>query len=128
MSYYFAKKLTLSFNDAKNLVTERLKEQGFGVLTEIDMKSTMKTKLDEDISDYIILGACNPPSAFKALSAEERIGLMLPCNVIVRTISDDEVEVAAIDPIASMQAVQNNNLGETALEVQNKLKIVIESL
>ena len=128
MSYYFAKKLSISFNDAKSLVIESLKEKGFGVLTEIDMKATMKAKLDEDIPNYIILGACNPPAAFKSIQAEERIGLMLPCNVIVRQISDDKVEVAAIDPVASMMAVKNLNLGGTAHDIQAKLKAIIENL
>jgi uncharacterized protein (DUF302 family) len=128
MSYYFAKKLSVSFEEAKALVTEKLKEQGFGVLTEIDMKATMKKKLNEDISDYTILGACNPAAAFKSLKAEERIGLMLPCNVIVRRISDDKVEVAAVDPVASMMAIKNLDLGDTAHDIQAKLKSVIENL
>ena len=128
MSYYFAKKLNTSFEEAKALVTVKLKEQGFGVLTEIDMKATMKEKLNEDLSDYTILGACNPPAAFKSLKAEERIGLMLPCNVIVRRISEEKVEVAVVDPVASMMAIKNLDLGDTAREVQSKLKAVIESL
>ena len=128
MGYYFAKKMSMSFENAKPLVIEKLKEQGFGVLTEIDMRATMKEKLGEEIGNYVILGACNPPLAFKAIEAENRIGLMLPCNVIIRSISHDKVEVAIVDPMASMLAVKNAALTETAIEAQKKLEAVIESL
>ncbi|GAA0893532.1 DUF302 domain-containing protein [Fulvivirga kasyanovii] len=104
-----------------------MKEEGFGILTEIDVKETLKKKLDEDFRPYRILGACNPPFAHKALLAEDKIGAMLPCNVIVQQ-SDDGIEVAAVDPVASMQAVDNKDLAEIAKEIQSKLRSVIESL
>lgn len=128
MSYYFSKTLYMPFEDAIVHVTEGLKKEGFGVLTEIDVKATMKQKLGVDFRNYHILGACNPPFAHKALLAEDKIGTMLPCNVIVQEIVQGEVEVAAIDPIASMQAVDNPALGAVAVEVQAKLKKVVDSL
>jgi uncharacterized protein (DUF302 family) len=128
MSYYFNKNLRLAFEDAVTKVTEGLKKKGFGVLTEIDVKETLKKKLDVDFRKYKILGACNPPFAHKALQAENKIGTMLPCNVIVQEIAENEVEVAAIDPIASMQAVENPNLENVANDVQKMLKAVIEEL
>ncbi|MCK6619110.1 MAG: DUF302 domain-containing protein [Calditrichaceae bacterium] len=128
MSYYFAKKLNLPFDEAIEKVTAALQAKGFGVLTEIDVKATLKKKLDVDFRNYKILGACNPPFAHKALQAEPLIGTMLPCNVIVQEIEDGKVQVAAIDPIASMQAVQNPKLGEIAGQVQKLLKQVVESL
>jgi len=128
MSYYFSKTLDTSFEEAIEKTTEALKEEGFGVLTEIDIKATLKKKLDVDFKKYQILGACNPPLAHKALSSEEHIGLMLPCNVIVQEQDDGKVEVAAVDPVASMQAVENDELGGVAQEVRDLLKKVIESL
>ena len=128
MSYYFSKRIDSTFDDAIERVTEELKKEGFGILTEIDVKETLKKKLDVDFQRYKILGACNPPFAHKALQAENKIGAMLPCNVIVQELPDGQVEVAAIDPIASMQAVQNPDLGGIANEVQAKLKKVIVSL
>ena len=128
MSYYFSKTLHMPFEDAIAHVTEELKKEGFGVLTEIDVKATMKQKLGVDFRNYRILGACNPPLAHKALSAEDKIGTMLPCNVIVQEVAKGEVEAAAIDPIASMQAVDNPALGAVAVEVQAKLKKVVDSL
>lgn len=129
MSYYFSKKLNISFEDALTRVTEELKKEGFGILTEIDVKEAMKKKLNKDFRQYRILGACSPPFAFKALQAEDKIGTMLPCNVIVQETSfSGQVEVAAIDPVASMQAVDNPSLQEIAAEVQKKLKSVIENL
>ncbi|MGE0932046.1 DUF302 domain-containing protein [Peijinzhouia sedimentorum] len=128
MKYYHEKTLKkLSFEEAVQKVTDALKEEGFGVLTEIDVKATLKKKLDVDFYDYKILGACNPPFAYKALLAENKIGAMLPCNVIVQQ-SDDGVEVAAVDPVASMQAIENKDLEGIAEEIQSKLKAVIESL
>ena len=103
-----------------------LKKEGFGILTDIDMKATLKQKLDVEFRKYRILGACNPPFAYKALQAEDKIGTMLPCNVIVQEISDGQVEVTAIDPLASMQAVENPALKEIASEISNKLKTVID--
>ncbi len=126
MSYYFTKTLSLSFDAALARVTEELKKEGFGILTDIDVKATLKKKLDVEFRKYRILGACNPPFAYKALQAEDKIGTMLPCNVIVQEISDGQVEVTAIDPLASMQAVENPALKEIAAEISNKLKTVID--
>ncbi|UCH88215.1 MAG: DUF302 domain-containing protein [Thermoplasmata archaeon] len=128
MSYYFLKILDVSFEEAIEKVTNELAKEGFGVLTEIDVKKTLKIKLDVDFRKYIILGACNPPFAHRALNSEDKIGLMLPCNVIVQAIGERKTEVAAIDPIASMQAIDNPELEKVAKEVQEKLKKVIESL
>lgn len=128
MSYYFNKTLNISFDDAITKVTEELKNEGFGILTEIDVKEAMKKKLDKDFRKYKILGACNPPFAYKALLTEDKIGTMLPCNVIVQETDDGNVEVAAIDPVASMQAVGNKGLEGIATEIQAKLKKVIERL
>lgn len=128
MSYYFSKIVSEDFDKAIEKVTEKLKEEGFGVLTEIDVKATLKKKLDVDFKKYKILGACNPPFAYKALQAEDKIGIMLPCNVVVEENNDGKVEVSAVDPIASMQAVKNESLGTVAEEVRNKLKKVIDNL
>ena len=128
MKYYFSKAITLSFDDAIEKVMAELKKEGFGILTDIDVKQTLKKKLDVDFKKYRILGACNPPFAYKALQAEDKIGTMLPCNVIVQEIEGGRVEVAAIDPVASMQAVTNPALEEVAEQVRGKLKKVIESL
>ena len=128
MRYYFNKTLGASFDETIVRVTEGLKKEGFGILTEIDVKETLKKKLDVDFKKYKILGACNPPFAYKSLQTEDRIGLMLPCNVIVREVSDGKIEVAAIDPIASMQAVENPKLRDVAEQVQVKLKKVIDNL
>jgi len=127
-SYGFSKSVNLSFEKALEKVTEDLQKEGFGILTEIDVKETLKKKLDVDFRKYRILGACNPPSAYKALQSEEQIGLMLPCNFIVYENSSGETVVAAIDPIASMMAVNNEDLGKLAVEIQAKLKRVIENL
>ena len=128
MSYYFNKTLNISFDEAVARVTDELKKEGFGILTKIDVKETLKKKLDVDFKQYVILGACNPPFAYKSLQAEEKIGLMLPCNVVVLETPEGETEVAAIDPIASMKAVDNYDLADIAGIVQNKLKRVIENL
>lgn len=128
MKYYFSKKFDLGFNDAIEKVTAALKEQGFGILTEIDVKETLKKKLDVNFRNYRILGACNPPFAYQALQAEDKIGTMLPCNVIVQEMPDGQVEIAAVDPVASMQAIENSHLREIAEQVQAKLKTVIENL
>src|SRR4030042_5669693 len=122
VSYYFSKIVNVSFDEAVTKVTGELKKEGFGILTEIDVKETIKKKLNVDFSRYKILGACNPPFAYKALTAENKIGTMLPCNVIVQEISGGRVEVAAIDPVASMQAVENPALKEIASAISNKLK------
>ncbi|MEJ2616928.1 MAG: DUF302 domain-containing protein [Ignavibacteriaceae bacterium] len=128
MSYYFNKTLKGDFNSVIDKVTSALKSEGFGVLTEIDVKETLKKKLDVDFKKYKILGACNPPFAYKALQAEDKIGAMLPCNVTVIEQGNGEVEVAAVDPVASMQAIQNQSLASVADEVRNKLKKVVDSL
>jgi uncharacterized protein (DUF302 family) len=128
MSYYFSKTLRIPFDQAVEKVTEELKKEGFGILTDIDVKETLKKKLNLAFQKYKILGACNPPFAHKALQAENKIGLMLPCNVVVQEISDHEIEVAAIDPIASMLAVENPKLKEVAEEVRIKLRAVIDNL
>jgi len=128
MSYYLSRKVGGSFDEAVARVTEELKKEGFGILTEIDVKATLKKKLDVDVRPYRILGACNPPFAHRALQAEDKIGLMLPCNVIVQELADGSVEVAAIDPVASMQAVDNPALTGIAGEVREKLARAVSSL
>lgn len=129
MSYYFNKVLkSKSFDEAIEQVTAELKKEGFGVLTEIDIKKTLKNKIDADFKNYIILGACNPHFAYKALQSEDKIGVLLPCNVIVEEHENGEIEVSAVDPIASMGTVENENLGDLASEVQQKLINVIENL
>jgi uncharacterized protein (DUF302 family) len=128
MTYYFSKTLDLSFDEAITRVTDELKKEGFGVLTEIDVKATLKKKLDVDFRNYRILGACNPPFAYKALQAEPQIGLMLPCNVIVQESGNGQIVVSAINPQASMQTVENETLGEIAGQVKAKLQKVIESV
>ncbi len=125
MKYYFNKTIEGSFEKVCQRAMECLKKEGFGVLTEIDVQETLKKKLDVDFRKYKILGACNPSFAYKALQTEDKIGIMLPCNVIVQEIDEDEIEVAAVDPIASMQAIHNPNLEGIALHVQEKLKKVI---
>jgi len=127
MSYCFSKKSALGFKEAIEKVTEALKQEGFGILTEIDVKETLKKKLDVDFRPYKILGACNPPFAYKALQAEDKVGIMLPCNVIVQE-KEDGVEIAAVDPVASMQAIDNPKLGEIANEIRQRLHRVIDSL
>lgn len=128
MSYYFNKTIASGFDQAIEKVTEALKKEGFGVLTDIDVKATLKKKLNADFRNYRILGACNPPFAYKALEAEDKIGTMLPCNVIVQEIAPGQVEVAAVDPIASMQAIQNPQLADVANTVRTMLKNVIDNL
>ena len=126
MSYYFNKIVDLTFEEAIKKVTEELKKEGFGVLTEIDVTGALKKKINVDFRKYRILGACNPKFAHKALLEEDKIGTMLPCNVIVQQRVDGKIEIAAIDPIASMQAIRNEKLGEIASQIQSKLKKVIE--
>lgn len=128
MSYYFNKKIKGSFEEVLEKVTISLNKQGFGVLTEIDVKETLNKKLDVDFRKYRILGACNPPFAYKALQVEDKIGIMLPCNVVVQEISENEVDVAAVDPIASMKAVENPRLLPIAKQIQEKLRNVVMSL
>lgn len=128
MKYYFDTTVTADFDQAIELVTAALKEEGFGVLTEIDIAETMKKKLDVDLPKYKILGACNPQYAYNALQAENKIGTMLPCNVIVQDAGEGKIEVSAVNPMASMQAVENPKLGALAEEVTEKLKRVIGRL
>jgi uncharacterized protein (DUF302 family) len=128
MSYYFSKNVNGIFEDVRERAIASLKEEGFGILTEIEVKETLKKKLDVDFHRYKILGACNPPFAYKALQIDNRIGTMLPCNVIVQEVGDGEVEVAAIEPVASMQAVDNPRLSEVAGQVQKKLENVVRRL
>jgi uncharacterized protein (DUF302 family) len=128
MSYYFSKILNTDFDSAISRVTDELKKEGFGVLTEIDVKETFKKKLDVDFRKYRILGACNPNFAFEAIKSEDKVGTMLPCNVVVQEHEDGKIEVSAIDPIASMMAIKNESLGEVATSVSSKLRRVIENL
>lgn len=128
MKYYIEKTTEYGFDEAIEKVTEELKKEGFGVLTEIDVQATLKKKLDVDFKKYQILGACNPPFAHKALKAENKIGAMLPCNVIVQELDNGKTEVAAVDPMASMLAVENDKLGEIANEIRAKLEKVIENV
>jgi uncharacterized protein (DUF302 family) len=128
MSYYFNKTLALGFDDAIGRVTEALKEQGFGIISDIDVKATFKKKINVDFRNYRILGACNPALAHEALSVEDKIGTMLPCNVVVQDAGPGQTEVAAIDPVASMQAVDNPRLAQAAAKVREKLKRVVEQL
>ncbi|HTG00222.1 MAG TPA: DUF302 domain-containing protein [Nitrospirota bacterium] len=126
MSYYFSKILQTTFDDAIARVTEELKKEGFGILTDIDVKETVKKKLNADFHRYRILGACNPSFAYQALQVEDKIGTMLPCNVIVQEIPGVGVEVAAVDPVASMKAIDNQKLAEIAGQVRSKLRSAIE--
>ena len=128
MSYYFSKTLDSDFDEAVRRTVDALKVEGFGVLTDIDVKATMKAKLGEEFRPYRILGACNPQLARRALMLEDKIGTMLPCNVIVQQHADGAVEVSAVDPIASMQAIGNPGLAEVAKEVQARLKRVVDGL
>jgi len=128
MEYNFNKILDVSFDEVVNRVTDGLKKEGFGILSDIDVQEILKQKLDINFRRYRILGACNPSFAYKALQVESRIGTMLPCNVIVQEIEPDKNEVSAIDPIASMQAIENPGLRDIAVQIRTKLKKVIESL
>ena len=128
MSYYLVKNLVSSFEKAVSDVTEELQKEGFGILTEIDVTATLKKKLNVDFPKYTILGACNPTFAYKALLAEPKIGTMLPCNVIVQDLEDGTIDVAAVDPLASMQSIRNAQLQGVAKEIQLKLKKVIARL
>jgi len=128
MKYYFEKTTDYTFEEAVEKVTEELKKEGFGVLTEINIHEKLKEKLGVDFRNYRILGACNPAFAYKALQEEDKIGTMLPCNVIVQELENGKTEIAAVDPIASMQSVENEKLAGVANEVQQKLKQVISNV
>ena len=126
MSYYFSRTLNDSFENSIERITHALQERKFGILTEIDVKETLKKKLDIDFRKYRILGACNPPFAHKALQTEDKVGTMLPCNVIVQETTDGKTEIAAIDPVESMMAIDNPELKKIAKEIQIMLKECIE--
>jgi uncharacterized protein (DUF302 family) len=129
MSYYFSTIIqNKSFDETLELVTDLLKEEGFGVLTEIDVQATLKMKIGVDFRKYKILGACNPHYAHKALQCEPKIGVFLPCNVIVEEIENGNIEVSAMDPVMAMSAVGNRILAEIAVEIRQKLQRVIENL
>ncbi|WP_425637608.1 DUF302 domain-containing protein [Algoriphagus yeomjeoni] len=128
MNYYITTTIEGDFNQVIEKVTEELKKEGFGVLTTIDMKATLKKKLGVDFYNYQILGACNPPNAFKALQAEDKIGLMLPCNLIVQEKEAGQIEVSAVDPVVSMMGVKNEGLESVAVEVRDSLRKVIAAL
>ena len=128
MKYYINKTITTNFEQAIELVTEALKKEGFGVLSEIDIKQKFKEKLDIDFRNYKILGACSPPSAYKALQHDDKIGVLLPCNVIIQELENNKIEVAAVDPAASMMAVDNKELADIAGDIKVKLERVIASL
>ncbi len=128
MEYYFSKVISVSYDEAVKLITEALKGEGFGVITEINMHEKLKEKLGVDFKKYKILGACNPSYAYKALQTEDKIGTMLPCNVLVIEQGQNKIEVAAVNPIASMEAISNPVLGDLALQVTGKLKNLIEAL
>ncbi len=128
MNYYFNKTVNGSFEDIIEKITAELEKEGFGILTDIDIKATFKKKLDVDFQNYRILGACNAPYAHKALTAEDKVGTMLPCNVIVQQLKDNTIEIAAVNPLASMQAIDNSELKGIADEISEKLKKVISNI
>ncbi|MGB0390596.1 MAG: DUF302 domain-containing protein [Salibacteraceae bacterium] len=128
MSYYISKTVAIDFDSAIAAITASLKEQGFGIITEIDMSATLKNKIDKDIPPYKILGACNPGYAYQAVINEPQVGVMLPCNVIVRQVENNQVEIAAIDPLASMMAIENDKLHGFAQEVKDKLTIAVNAV
>ena len=128
MTYYFNTKLSEDFESVKKKVEEELQKEGFGVLTEIDVQATFKKKLDVDFRKYQILGACSPSFAHKALTAEDKVGTMLPCNVILQELEDGQIEVAAVNPTASMQAIENKELKNIASVISDKLQKIIAAL
>ena len=128
MKYYISKKIDATFEQAIDEVKEALGIEGFGVLSEINMHEKLKEKLDVDFRRYTILGACNPAYAYKALQHEDKIGTMLPCNIVVQELGKNEIEVSAVDPIASMMAIENPKLAKIAGEIKGKLERVIASL
>lgn len=128
MSYHFSKTLNISYDEAIARVKDELKKEGFGIITEIDVKDTLKKKLNVDFPKYKILGTCNPAFAYEALQVENKIGTMLPCNVIVQQVSPTQVEVSAVDPVASMKAIENLRLLKITEKVQGKLKQIIDRM
>lgn len=128
MKYYMAAMLPISFGEALERTKEALKEEGFGIISQIDIQNALKTKIGVDFRPYTILGACNPKLAYEALQIEDKVGTMLPCNVVVQEVGTEQTEVAAINPVASMQAIENAELTKAAREVGTRLSRVIESL
>ena len=128
MSYYFSKLIEGDFADVVGRTREALKQEGFGVITEIDVQATLKSKIGVDFRPYLILGACNPAMAHEALQIEDKVGAMLPCNVVVQQRADGAVEVAAIDPVASMQAIDNPALKEKAAAIADKLQKALRGI
>jgi len=128
MNYYINKTIRADFDEAVTLVKEALAEKGFGVLSEIDIQEKMKEKLNKEFRRYLILGACHPPYAYKALEFEDKIGTILPCNVILQEVEENQVEVAAVDPVASMGTIPNKGLVKIAEEVRDLMEDIIESL
>ncbi len=129
MNYYFNKTLTnLSFDEAIEKVTAELKKEGFGVLARIDMHHTLKEKIGVEFRNYTILEACNPPFAHKSLLAEDKIGIMLPCNIVVQDAGEGQIEVAVVNPVSAMQAVNNPKMDDIAKEIQGKLKNVLSNI
>ncbi len=128
MKYYFNRTVKGNFDNIMDRVVKELEKEGFGVLTEINVNETFKKKLDVDFRRYHILGACNAPFAYKAINNEDKIGTMLPCNVILQQKTDDEIEIAAVNPVASMQSVENDGLKDIAMEIAKKLLRVVENV
>lgn len=128
MTYYLSKTLIVPFDEAVARTVEALKNEGFGIITEIDVKETLKKKLGVDFPSYIILGACNPAMAYEALNLENKVGTMLPCNVVVRDAGAGKIEIAAVDPVASMQAIENSALKSAAQQVRDRLEKAINRL
>ncbi len=128
MTYHFSTTVELPFAAAVAATTEALKKHGFGVLTEIDVQATLKSKLGVDFRQYRILGACNPQMAYQALQAEDKIGTMLPCNIVIQQRVDGKVEISAVDPVASMQAIENPALADTAAKVRKMLRQVVDEI
>ncbi len=127
-TYYFSKTVSAGFDEAVKRTTDALKAEGFGIISEIDVKKTLKEKIGVDFRNYRILGACNPKLAHEALQLEDKVGTMLPCNVVVQEVGSGKTEVSAIDPVASMQAINNAKLRDAAERVQGMLRKVVESL
>jgi uncharacterized protein (DUF302 family) len=128
MNYYINKTIKAEFNQAVQLVTDGLKAEGFGVLSEIDIQQKLKEKLDVNFRKYKILGACHPLSAYKSLQQEDKIGTLLPCNVILQELDDNQIEVAVVDAVASMMAVKNKQISAVAKDIRERLERVITSL
>ncbi len=126
-TYHYTRTLDAPLGEAERRVRDALQQEGFGVLTEIDLQATLKKKLDVDFRPYKILGACNPPAAYRALQAEPLIGTMLPCNVVLHETADGQTEIAAVDPVASMMAVENDQLGEIAADIRDRLRRAVDA-